>query len=320
MNSDYSRVCEEFAQILAQSPRVTVLSHQNPDSDAIGTSLGIYHWLKSQGKRVEVANVSREIPHYLDFLPSYARIKHTIDYDDSLIIACDSGSLDRLGFDLEGRTIINIDHHPTNTRFGTINIVDPQAVSSSQIAYEVLSRIHPVMPESATAFYAALISDTRNFTTNNVDASTFELAQRLVAEGVHVSEVTRQMLHRRSLASLRVLGAAIDSLELRHEGRLAVMMITQDDLARTGAKSSDLDGIVDYARSLATVEIAVMLVERSREIKVSLRSKHVDVSGIARHFGGGGHAVAAGFEVAAGRMDRVRDALIDVMERRGVLG
>jgi len=317
---DYVRLAEAFSRLLEPFPRITVLSHQNPDSDAIGTSLGVYHWLKSQGKRAEVVNVSRDIPRDLDFIPSYARIKHTIDYDDSLIIACDSGSLDRLGFDLEGRTIVNIDHHPTNTLFGTLNIVDPEAVSSSQIAYELLSRIHPVMVESATAFYAALISDTRNFTTSNVDASTFDLAQRLVAEGVRVPEVTRQMLHRRSLASLRVLSVAIDSLELRHEGRLAVMVITREDLARTGAKSSDLDGIVDYARSLATVEVAVMIVERPDEVKVSLRSKYADVAQVAQQFGGGGHTVAAGFELTDRPVASVRETVVEAIEAAGVLG
>ena len=320
MPLDYPALAESFSRLLETHPSVTVLSHIHPDSDAIGTALGVYHWLKGQGIKVEVANATRELPHYLDFLPSFSKIKNRMEFSDSLIIACDSGSIDRLGFEVTGRTIVAIDHHTTNTHFGALNAVDPEAVASAQIAYRLLEAIAPVSPESATAFYAALISDTRNFTTNNVNADVFALAEELVRRGVPVAQVTRQMLHRRSLASLRILGAAIGSLELLHEARIAVMTVSQEDLARTGARSSDLDGIVDYARSLVTVEVAVMIVQRRKEIKISLRSKGADVARIAQHFGGGGHIVAAGFELQDVDLKTARDRVVQRIEEAKVLG
>ena len=308
-----------FKQLLQQYRKITILSHVNPDPDAIGTALGVYDCLKKQQFQVEVVNVTEHIPRYLDFLPHFGKIKQKIDFADSLVIACDCGSLDRLGFALKGREIVNIDHHATNSRYGILNIVDTEAVSSSEVAFDLLEKLYPISRESAIAFYAALVSDTRNFTTNNMSRSVFEFAAKLVTFGVDIAEVTQKMLHRRSLASLRILGVAIDSLELREDARIAILKISQEDLKRTGAKMSDLDGVVDYAKSLATVEVALMLVERERDIKVSLRSKERDIGPIASYFGGGGHVHAGGFE-KEGEMQLLTDEIIEEIRKRGVLG
>lgn len=286
----------QFQALLAKYQTITILSHVNPDADAIGTALGIYDCLKQQGYRVEVVNASADIPRHLDFLPHFGKIKQKIDFEDSLIVSCDCGSIDRLGFALEERAIVNIDHHATNQQFGVLNIVNASAVSSSEVAFKLLKACYPISKGCATAFYAALISDTRNFTTSNMSQDTFYLAAELVDIGVDIVDVTQKMMHRRSLASLRILGVAIDSLELRAEGKIAILKISQEDLQKTGAKMSDLDGVVDYAKSLVTVEVALMFVARKKDTKVSLRSKGLDVSTIAETFGGGGHRLASGFE------------------------
>ena len=316
---DMAQHAEALQNLLQKYRKITILSHIHPDTDAIGTALGIYDCLKKQGFQVEVANATEDIPRYLDFLPHYQRIKQKIDFEDSLIIACDCGSADRLGFVLEGREIVNIDHHATNSYYGSLNIVDAEAVSSSEVAFRVLEKLYPVSRESAIAFYAALVSDTRNFTTSNMTQATFALANRLVGLGVDIVEVSQKMLHRRSLASLRILGVAINSLELREDGRIAILRISKNDLQQTGARMSDLDGVVDYAKSLATVEIALMLVEKERYIKVSLRSKQVDISGLAAFFGGGGHIQAGGFE-KEGTLSHIAEVLTEEIRKRGLLG
>ncbi len=310
---------QEFDKLIQNSSAVTILSHIHPDADAIGTALGIYEWLKERRVRVEVANASEDIPRYLDFLPSFHRIKKKIDFDDSLIIACDSGSIDRLGFDVGIRKIVNIDHHPTNTHFGALNIVDPEAVSSSEVAYRLLSSLGTISARSATAFYAALASDTRNFTVGKVTRKTFDLAGELIDKGVNVAYISSQMHHRRSLASLRILGVAIESLRLYKDAKVAIMIITREDRKKCGAKGSDLDGVVDYARSLVTAEVAALIVERKDEIKVSLRSKGIDVSIIAQEFGGGGHREAAGYEVSNAAMEECVDRLLEVIDKKEIL-
>ncbi len=310
----------EFRQLLERFPSVTVLSHIRPDSDAIGSSLGVYHLLKKLGKRVEIANASREIPRTLDFLKGYEKIKRKMDYKDSLIVSCDCGSLDRLGFEgLEGRTIVNLDHHLSNSRFGTLNIVDPTAVSTSEVAFRLFEGWLPIGKESAEAFYAALISDTRHFTTSNVTAETFTLARSLIEQGADPATIAQMMLQRRSLASLRILGKALESLRLYADAQVAIMRISREDLAATGATAGDLDGVVDYARSLVTVEIAALVVEMKSETKVSLRSKGTDLLPLAKVFGGGGHREAAGFELPGHVSDQVIEDLLQCIENEGVL-
>jgi phosphoesterase RecJ-like protein len=310
---------ERFRELLAAHRSVTVLSHIHPDADAIGTSLGIYTLLKRQGHRVEVANATADLPRHLDFLEGFSKIKKQIDYDDSLVIACDCGSIERLGFDLEGRTIVNIDHHPSNTLYGTLNLVRPRAVSSSEVAFRFLEPLYPIPLPTAEAFYAALISDTRYFTTANVTAESFELAREMIALGVRPAAVAQAMLQRRSLASLRVLGRALESLRLYQEGQVAVMVVSREDIAATGARYDDLDGIVDYARSLVTVELAILVVERSGSLKVSLRSKGADVMGLAEAFHGGGHREAAGFETDAYETEELIEALLKKIDDEGIL-
>ncbi len=317
---DWEVARQELQKLLERFSTVTVLSHIRPDPDAIGTSLGVYHLLRGLGKRVEIANASRELPHTLDFLQGFQKIKWKMDYDHSLIVSCDCGSLDRLGFEgLEGRTIVNLDHHSSNTRFGTLNLVDDSAVSSSEVAFRLFDGWLPIGRESAEAFYAALISDTRHFTTSNVTEGTFTLAQAMIGRGVRPAYVAQQMLQRRSLASLRVLGKALESLQLYENAQVAIMRITREDLAATGAKASDLDGVVDYARSLVTVEVAALVVEMSREVKVSLRSKGLDLLPVARAFGGGGHREAAGFEVPGRESGKVIEELLERIASEGVL-
>jgi len=316
MARSYPELAEAFRQLVEAHRGVTILSHTNPDPDAIGTSLGIYLWLKEQGIRVEIANADPDLPRNLDFLNGFSKIKSKIDFEDSLIVACDSGSLDRLGFDLSGRSIINLDHHHTNTQYGTLNIVDPDAVSSSEIAYRLLSPLRPFSGPSATALYAALVSDTRNFTTGNMYRGVFDVARALVDLGVDIPYVTKQMHHRRSLASLRILATAIDSLDLVRDARVAIMTIRRDDRLKAGAEGSDLNGIIDYALSLVTVQVAILLIERVDTIKVSLRSKEKNVAGLAESFGGGGHRLAAGFEARGQTTEVVVQALLETIDEK----
>ena len=302
---------DEVKKLIEEAESVSILSHLNPDPDAIGTALGIYNLLKaSKKRRVEVVNASSELPRYLDFLSGFEKVKTKIDYDNSLIIACDCGSIERLGFDLEGRTILNIDHHRSNDRYGTLNVVFPDYASSSQVAYELFKKQYEVSVESAECFYAALLSDTRYFTTSSVTARVFDVAREMVEIGVNPAKVAYHFTQRRSLASFRILQRALNSLKLYSDARIAVLTVTREDIAETGATVPDMDGIVDYARSLATVEVAVFVMELREGIRVSLRSKGVDVNAIAAAFGGGGHKVAAGVTFEAGNLQQIIDTIV----------
>ncbi len=289
---------EKVKAKIESAKSITILSHLNPDADALGTVLGIYAlFSRDRLKRVEVVNGSKELPHYLDFLPNFKKIKDKIEYEDSLIISCDCGSVDRLGFNLNGREIINIDHHQSNTNYGTVNVVVADYASSSQVAYLLFRELYSIDSNTATCFYAALLSDTRYFTTKSVNKEVFNVASELIEAGARPDKVAYHFTQRRSLASLRILEKALASLSLYEGARVATLMVTKEDMEATGAKMSDMEGIVDYARSLATVEIALFAIELEDGARISLRSKSVDVSKVADSFGGGGHMVAAGFTI-----------------------
>ena len=311
---------DEVKKKIDHAESITILSHLNPDADTLGTALGIYAVLtQSKGKRVEVVNASKDLPLHLDFLPNFKKIKHQIDYDDSLIISCDCGSVDRLGFDLKGRDILNIDHHASNTQYGSINVVVPGYASASQVAFRLFDEHHHVDANAATCFYTALLSDTRYFTTTSVNEEVFRVANTLVVLGAKPDEIARNFTQRRPLSSLRILERALRSLSLYHEAKVATLMVSQEDIKATGAKVPDMEGVVDYARSLATVEIALFAMELEEGIRISLRSKTVDVSKVALSFGGGGHKVAAGFTLTQCGLQESIDTILQRIEELGLV-
>ncbi len=294
---------------------ITIVSHINPDADAIGTSLGIYSLLKKYGKLVEVVNYSKDLPKYLDFLPNYNKIKRDMNYNDSLVIACDCGSLDRLGFDLKDREIINIDHHNTNNHYGSLNFVDENLSSASHKAYIEFSKAFDISRDSATCFYTALLSDTQHFTTSSVTEDTFNFAMELMHNGANHQEVSYNLTYRRSLASVRIMAKALDTLELHRNARVSSVMIDKQMIEDTGAKMRDMVGIVDVGRSISTVDVAIALISQGDKIKVSLRSKNVNIAHIAQDFGGGGHAYACGFNVDITNFEEVLDKILKKLDQ-----
>ena len=248
-----------------------------------------------------------------------------MDYKQSLIIACDCGSIDRLGFDLEGRDIINIDHHESNTRYGCINVILAEYASASQVAFALVKEIYTVDADAATCFYAALLSDTRYFTSTNVNQEVFSVAKDLVEAGAKPDTIAYNFTQRRPLSSLRILQRALASLTLYDDAKIATLSVTRLDIEATGATVADMDGIADYAKSLVTVEIAFFAMEVEEGVRVSLRSKKVDVSKVALAFGGGGHKLAAGFTLKksglhAGGLQESIDTILEKIKDKSILG
>jgi len=310
---------DDVEKIIEQCESITILSHINPDADALGTALGIYALLSQHTHlKIEVVNASSVLPQYLSFLPNYKKIKHKMEYKKSLVITCDSGSLDRLGFDLEGRKILNIDHHQSNTMYGQLNVVIPQYASSSQVAFTLFKKMYKIHRDAATCFYAALLSDTRYFTTSSVNEEVLSVAKDLIGLGVDPHNVASHFTQKRPLSSLRILEKALASLTLHEHAKVATLNVTKEDIYATGATVPDMDGIVDYAKSLVTVEIAIFAMELEEGIRISLRSKTADVSAVAMAFGGGGHKVAAGFTCKQSSLQQSIDTILSKIKELGL--
>ena len=310
---------KQVKELINKYDKITIVTHLNPDADTIGTALGIYILLKNSGKQVEVVNQGINLPINLDFLPYFSKIKNRINYDNSLIISCDTGSIERLGFDLNERIIINIDHHKSNTNFGLLNIVKSDYVSASHVAYELFKDEYTITKEVATCFYTALVYDTQYFTTSNVSREVFDTASAMISYGIDIDSVVKNLNQRRSLASIRILSSTLNSLELDESGDLAIMVATRDNMLEAGAELLDTVGIVEYGISLVTVKISIILVELDGFIKVSMRSKGIDVSKVAISFGGGGHYNASGFEVSRVTIEELKQSIKQEIKKRGLL-
>ncbi|CAA6813465.1 MAG: FIG146085: 3'-to-5' oligoribonuclease A, Bacillus type [uncultured Sulfurovum sp.] len=310
---------EKFKVLLEKYDKITILTHRLPHAGTLGTGLGLYSVLKSFGKQVEICNLDKMLPKCLDFLPHFAKIKNQIDFDNSLIIACDSGSIDMLGFDLSLREIVNIDHHQSNTNYGTLNIVNGSCASASMVAYELLKNDFKITKDAATCFYVALLTDTQNFVTLNVNEHVFRVASELISFGINLEVVNRNLTQRNSLSSLRLLSFALNSLELWDDAQVSSMIITKDNLEKSGADIRNLVGIIDHGMALATVKISILLVELDGRIKVSFRSDAANVSALAVRFGGGGHLMASGFSCHTVDLNKLLNEIKIEIKEKGLL-
>ena len=289
---------EQLWKLIDKYHYITLISHINPDGDTLGSALSFYPTLKKMGKHVSVVNRSQYIASKYNFLPNFKKIKKSIPDKCELLISFDCGSFDRLNIEKGDYKIINIDHHKSNTNYGDLNIIDSSYASCTLLTYEILESKQTINKDEAICIYTGLAEDTGFFTNSNTDALTFEAALKLISKGVIPSEISQNLKMRNSLAKTRLTSIFINSIELLNDATIAIGTVKQEDLANTGALISDSDHLVDILKNLATVELAIMILEeKDKTYKVSLRSKkHLDVSTIAQSFGGGGHKKASGFE------------------------
>jgi len=297
---------------ILESNNIVLISHVNPDGDALGSSLSMYNILKNMGKNVSVVNMT-DLASYLDFLPNYDKVKKTLPKNIDLMISFDCGSFDRLGIDEKPNFLINIDHHISNTNYGDINLIE-DAASTSQVVFNILEANNiKIDTDSAICIYTALVTDTGNFQYESVTDEVFRVASELVKCGVKPDFISKMLYERDRLSRLRFIAKALDTLELHLEGKVGSVEVTNELMAITGAIKDDTDGLVNMVRKLETVEVAMMLREEENgDIKVSLRSKnYVDVSKIAVKYGGGGHIRASGVTISGKTFSEIKEMLLE---------
>lgn len=294
------------AATVAGAGDVALACHVNPDGDALGSMLGLFHVLRAAGRPV-VASFPKPFtvaPHYRE-LPGLHLLTDPADFpsEPDVMVTFDCGSLGRLG-DLEtsakaARELIVLDHHVSNTRFGTINVIDPAAAASGVVVRRLVAAMGlPLTQDAAVALYAALVCDTGRFQYDTTTASVFQLACELVSFDVPVSRLSRQLFEEHRFAYLKLLGEALANAELDLERRFVWTAVTQDMLRRHGVTLEEVEGLIDIVRRATEAEVTCVLKEEADgSVRVSLRSLgDVDVRRIAADQGGGGHRFAAGFE------------------------
>ena len=299
---------EEVLLELRDATRFVLVTHENPDGDALGSLVAMHNVLRALGKDSVMFMAADEFPlphEYRFFDLDGLQTTPPDDLPERTIVFLDCGNIDRNpvgAFKDEQAHILNIDHHHDNTRFGTVNHVVEDASCTAEIVWDLMEplAVGPTI-EIAEALYVGLVTDTGKFMYENTGPRAHVMAAELIAAGIDVHGIYRRLYEGMPYAKLELLGRALASVERVDDGMLTFAYIDRDDFRMAGAEESYSEGIIDHLRSVEGTKVAAL----ARELldgdgarkKVSLRSTDgaIDVSVIARAGGGGGHRRAAGF-------------------------
>jgi phosphoesterase RecJ-like protein len=303
---------DQLLEELRQAEKLLLTTHENPDGDALGSLLAMHWTLEQLGKDSLMFMSPDEFPlpwEYRDWSFDGLVGAPPADVDERTVVFLDCGNIDRMPVDFlqeDGIHILNIDHHHDNTRFGTVNLVVPEASCTAEIVWHLARDLGAtITPRIADALYVGLVTDTGRFMYENTSAEAHRMACDLIENGVEPHKVYRRLFEDLPFRRLQLLQRALASVERLDGGAVTVAHLTKADYAETGALETDSEGIVDHVRSVEGTSVAVLVrellsEERAGKSKVSLRATDgkVDVSRVARELGGGGHPQAAGFTTA----------------------
>lgn len=313
-------VLESIKEKIDESNSIVILTHEHPDGDAVGSSLAFMHALKKIGKNVDV--IIPGVHRMYSVLPGFEEIKEACadDYNYDLCIALDSSDLERLHvcrsiFEKTKNTIV-VDHHITNQNFGDVNYVNAVASSTCQNLLVVFAYMDiAISKDIASCIYAGILTDTGGFR-YNVQTETFEFVSMLLETGIDNVKIYRNLFDLTSLPRTKLLGRALDRLELLCDNKVAFTYITKQDEEECGTTDGDQEGIVNYGRNIEGVEVSIFVRELEDKRKISLRSnEYLDVSLIATKYGGGGHMKAAGIGTDMS-LEVIKQTLISEIEKQ----
>jgi bifunctional oligoribonuclease and PAP phosphatase NrnA len=303
--TEVDRAFDRAVRAIGDAPDVALACHVSPDGDALGSMLGLFHVLRAAGTNCVASFPTPFVvaPHYRE-LPGLDRLTppHDFPSEPAVMVTFDCGALGRLG-DLEqsaksATELVVIDHHISNDRYGSINVVDPDAAASGSLVYRLVRMLGlPLDRDAAVCLYAALVCDTGRFQYDTTTPAVFSMARELVQHDVPVSRLSRTLFEEHRFAYLKLLGDALNSAHLVPERRFVWTAVTQSDLAKHQVTIEEVEGLIDILRRTAEAEVTCVLKEEADgTVRVSLRSLgEVDVRSIAEAEGGGGHRFAAGF-------------------------
>ena len=290
---------DNILEEINQAESIVILTHENPDGDAIGTGLALYNSLKQMGKQPDI--IIPEYPRTFEFLPGSDEIKKESNVEKyDLAISVDCATIKMLnGFASyfeNAKVKISIDHHSTNTMFGDLNYVSPDAPACAQILLVVLEYFKvDITKDIGTCILTGIITDTGGFKYSGVTSETFEFVAWLLNKGINVSKIYRKVLQTKTRANFELNRIATNRLEFFEDGKVAFTYITKEDEEKVGAENGDHEGIVETGRDIEGVEVSIFIRQTDKGCKISMRSnEYVNVSDVCLLLGGGGHIHAAG--------------------------
>ncbi len=310
----------EIIRMLRDSGSVLVVSHKRPDGDAIGSGLALVRWVAGIGIHARMLLEDGVPPNYR-FIRAARDVltEPPSDLGETTLVVLDTTDISRAGACAEAlkssRRIINIDHHPDNTMFGEVNLVDSTASAAALLIQELVEGDGADLDlETASLLYIGLLADTGGFRYSNVDARTMAAAARLVTAGADPHGLARSVFAEQPFSQVRLLGMMLASMELHLDGQLALSVITDAMRVDAGACSESMEGLPGYGRLIAGVRVSGLIREIPGGSRVSLRSSgDTDVREVAARFGGGGHHAAAGVELDV-PVDEARSLILGAVE------
>lgn len=305
-------------ELISGARRILLVTHVAPDGDAIGSMLGLGWLLKAQGKEL-ILTCEDPVPESCSWLPGSGGIVRQVGNSVDLVIGLDCSDQHRMGDVLEASLstlpLINIDHHVTNTNFGTFNWVDPGSVATAQMILELAEVLDwPVSENVAVCLLSGIVTDTRAFRTSNVDAMAMRATVRLMEAGASLHEITRRALDQRPLDSVRLWGQAIDSLHL--EDGILWTSVTCAMRDRWRLHDNGYSGLANFLSGVREADVVIVFTERNDDtVDVGMRSvPGYDVAQTALALGGGGHPQAAGCTLG-GNLEQVRERVLSEVRR-----
>jgi len=319
---DLEQEFKKLEEIIVAGGSFFLAGHLNPDGDTLGSMLAISSVLKRLGKKVYLFS-SDPVPENLSFLPHagsirIGRLPPKKRFDAAILLEC---STPARGGDLSSilkhaGKVVNIDHHKTSELYGDVNIVEPHSSSTAEIIYRLFysMNVHITKTEAA-CLYVGIVTDTGRFHFPATSPRTLEVASRLLETGFKFSRINDLLYASKSCQALKVLGRALESLELLNGGRLAVMTLRTSDFTDFDAAPEHTENVINYGMMAPGVKLAVLFREEAGRISVTFRSRgHADVSSLAKIFGGGGHKNASGCKIKAGMEETRTKVLAEVQK------
>jgi len=290
--------------LIEAAHKIILTTHEGTDGDDLGSALAMFNYLQQLGKTARVV-VKGGVPNNLIFLPGSEGVESELGtLDADLIIAFGCSRIQRIGIrQLEESPlpIINFDHHQDNTNFGTVNVVDEKTAAVAELIYYFLSFAEAdINKNTATCLLTGIFTDTGGFKHSNTSADALEVAAELLKKGARIDKIALQTMGKKRPTTIKAWAKGLENARFDPDKKMVFSVLTEEDLKEIGATDEDLEGFVELLNNMPQARFALLLRQDGDEVKGSLRSepqKKVDVSKIAKSFGGGGHKLASGFKV-----------------------
>lgn len=315
---------DDISKTILEAKHFVLLTHVHPDGDALGSLLGLADILESFGKKV-FCYLEEPVSYLYHFLPGSDRIETRlselakfIDHHPGVItISLDCGDCDRLGKNketlLRGEPFLVIDHHRAHKNYGNHRWIDSERSSTGEMVYELAEHLQAdISYACACNLYVAISTDTGSFRYDSTSPRTLRIAADLLEKGVRPDEIACHIYDNYTMNRIKLMEMVLGTLTLYESDRLAFIHVTEAMFTKSGALPEDIEGFIDYARSISSVRVAAFIKQGSNGmVSVSLRAKgDCDVAEVAKSFGGGGHRNASGFRFVDKSPNEVREVVL----------